>query len=77
MTAFIARAVTRPRLLFFAIAIAWRFRKRGWYRSWPFLPIPSRRYIEWRLYTAYGDEHATPDLDEAERYLRWVYRFFR
>ena len=45
-------------------AIAWallRFYKRAipedWYRQFPFLPIPPRDYIRWRLHTAYGQSH--------------------
>lgn len=26
----------------------------GWWKKSPFLPLPSRRYITWRLDTAYG-----------------------
>lgn len=26
----------------------------GWYRRSPFMPIPPRKYLEWRLQTAYG-----------------------
>jgi len=43
------------------LKIAWallRFYGRAvpgdWYRKFPFLPIPPRDYIQWRLHTAYG-----------------------
>lgn len=28
----------------------------GWYRRFPFVPLPSRKYIRWRLQTAYGQQ---------------------
>ena len=57
-----------PRLL----RAAWRFRARDWYRRPPFLPVPPREYLAWRLYTAYGAEGGEPDADALERYLRWI-----
>jgi hypothetical protein len=33
--------------------------------------------MSWRLHTAYGDAGAAPELDEVERYLRWVIRMNR
>jgi len=30
-----------------------------WYRHAPFLPIPPRDYMQWRMFTAYGDEQAS------------------
>ena len=26
----------------------------GWYRRFPFLPVPPRKYLKWRFQTAYG-----------------------
>jgi len=51
---------------------AWAFRARSWYRRPPFLPVPPRSYIRWRMETAYGDANAMPSDDELERYLRWT-----
>ncbi len=56
-----------------AVRAGWGFRSRGWARRPPFLPLPPREYIEWRLYTAYGATGA-PTPQEVERYLRWVDR---
>lgn len=72
-----ARALGRPRLLVALFAAAWRFRRRGWWVRPPFLPLPTRAYLEWRLHTAYGDSGARPDVAELERYLRWANRLHR
>lgn len=56
-----------------AVRAGWRFRARDWLRHPPFLPLPPREYLEWRLFTAYGSDRA-PDAREVERYLRWVRR---
>lgn len=57
-----------------AIRAAWAFRSRFWYRRFPFLPLPPRSYLRWRLDTAYGDPDARPPADELVRYLRWTRR---
>lgn len=69
-----ARAAVRPRLAADLLRVAWRFRARGWYRRFPFLPLPDRTYLEWRMHTAYGDHHAVPPAEDLERYARWVGR---
>jgi hypothetical protein len=71
---FAGLALRHPRLLPPLIAAAWRFRRRGWYRTPPFLPLPPRDYVEWRLHTAYGSGDALPTVRELERYLRWTSR---
>jgi hypothetical protein len=38
------------------LRICWIFRNRKWYRRPPFLPLPPRNYLEWRIETAYGDK---------------------
>jgi hypothetical protein len=55
-------------------AVGWRFRSRGWYRRFPFLPLPPAEYVRWRMYTAYGDEDAVPPADDVVRYARWAVR---
>lgn len=71
-----ARAVTRPRLLGALVRAAWRFRARGWWRRPPFLPLPPREYVEWRMHTAYGDRGREPSVAELFRYLRWANRLY-
>ena len=66
------RTLRHPALAVDLLRVAWRFRSRGWYRRFPFLPLPARDYVRWRMHTAYGDYEAVPTADEIERYARWV-----
>ena len=66
-----ARALLRPRLASDLLAAAWAFRRRGWWAIPPFLPLPDRAYLRWRMYTAYGDEGAVPSVRDVERFVRW------
>ena len=52
-------------------------RARAWYARAPFLPLPPRSYIEWRMETAYGDTPGTLTAGETERYLEWSTRMRR
>jgi hypothetical protein len=56
------------------LRVAWRFRRTGWWRRPPFLPVPSARYVRWRMHTAYGDEGFVPPADDVIRYARWAVR---
>ena len=66
------RALRSPSLAVDLLRVAWRFRARGWYRRPPWVPIPSRDYVRWRMYTAYGDYDAVPPAEDVIRYARWV-----
>ena len=55
-----ARAILSPRLAVDLLRTGWAFRRREWWRKAPFLPLPDRSYLAWRMYTAYGDETAVP-----------------
>ena len=66
------RSLRHPGLAADLLRVAWRFRARGWYRRFPFLPLPARDYVRWRMHTAYGDHDAVPSAAEIERYARWV-----
>lgn len=68
------RAAVRPGLAVDLLRVAWRFRARAWYRRPPFLPLPPREYVRWRMHTAYGDDDAVPPAEDVERYARWVGR---
>lgn len=71
----IARAIgavaVRPGLWPTALRVARRTAPRRWWRRAPFLPLPTRDYIEFRLTTQYGA--TTPDDLGADivSYLGW------
>ncbi|MFL5580970.1 MAG: hypothetical protein ACJ8AO_11390 [Gemmatimonadaceae bacterium] len=67
-----ARALLRPALAADLLRVAWRFRARGWWRRPPFLPLPAREYLRWRMHTAYGDADAVPPAEDIVRYATWV-----
>jgi hypothetical protein len=56
------------------LRVAWRFRRRGWWRRPPFLPLPATDYVRWRMHTAYGDGDVVPPADDVVRYARWAVR---
>jgi hypothetical protein len=66
------RAIIRPRLAVSLLTVAWRFRSRRWYTRFPFLPLPDRTYLRWRMHTAYGDHDAVPPAADVERYATWA-----
>ena len=67
-----ARASVRPALALALVRVAWRFRRRRWWAHAPFLPLPPRDYVRWRMHTAYGDHDAVPPAADVERYARWA-----
>jgi len=73
-TALAWRGIKNPRTGAALLRVGWRFRRRGWYARFPFLPLPARDYLEWRMYTAYGDENVVPPADDIVRYARWAVR---
>jgi hypothetical protein len=73
----LARAAVRPRLALALLGTAWAFRRRNWARTPPFLPVPSREYLRWRMYTAYGDEDAVPPTEDVIRFAVWRRKLLR
>ena len=65
------RGLLSPRLALDLLRTAWSFRRRRWWARAPFLPLPDREYLRWRMYTAYADEAAVPPLDDVVRFARW------
>jgi hypothetical protein len=68
------RSLRHPSLAVDLVKVSWRFRHRRWYLRPPFLPLPEREYVRWRMDTAYGSSDALPSVDDAERYVRWATR---
>jgi hypothetical protein len=44
---------------------------RGWWRRRPFLPLPDRDYLRFRMVTAYGDPERAPEPQDVVTYLEW------
>ena len=73
-TSLALRALLHPATGMALLRVAWRFRRRGWWRRAPFLPLPDRTYLRWRMHTAYGAYDALPPVDDVIRYARWAVR---
>ena len=56
------------------LRVGWRFRRRDWWRRPPFLPLPDRTYLRWRMHTAYGEHNVVPPAEDVIRYARWAVR---
>ena len=69
--ALLFRGTVNPRLGLDLLRMAWAFRRRRWWRNFPFLPLPDPTYLEWRMYTAYGDPGAIPPVEDVTRFARW------
>ncbi|HYC33319.1 MAG TPA: hypothetical protein VEB59_13595 [Gemmatimonadales bacterium] len=65
------RAAASPRLAVDLLRTAWAFRRRRWWARAPFLPVPDRTYLRWRMYTAYASEAAVPPVEDVVRFARW------
>jgi hypothetical protein len=63
-------------LWFTALRQIGRIARPGWWRHPPFLPVPDREYLAFRMQTAYGT-NGEPKPDEVIDYLAWVRRSSR
>jgi hypothetical protein len=61
----------RPALWGVAIIQVVRLARRGWWRRPPFLPMPDREYLRFRLETQYGDADHEIEPADLLAYLRW------
>ncbi|HET9426398.1 MAG TPA: hypothetical protein VFO55_13595 [Gemmatimonadaceae bacterium] len=68
------RGLASPSTAAALLGVAWRFRRRGWFMRFPFLPLPDREYVRWRMLTAYGDPDIVPPTADVIRYARWAVR---
>jgi hypothetical protein len=68
-------AAPRPGLWPEALAAAKRLAPRGWWRRFPFLPVPDPEYWRFRMHTAFGDDWAgRPSTEDVVAYLQWCQR---
>lgn len=65
------RALINPRLAVDLLRTGWAFRRGHWWQQAPFLPLPDRTYLRWRMYTAYADENAVPPVADVVGFARW------
>jgi hypothetical protein len=67
----VVAVLVRPSLWGTAIVQVFRLARRRWWARPPFLPVPDRDYLRFRLETQYGDpDHSIEPLDLLT-YLRW------
>jgi hypothetical protein len=71
--------LARPTLWWVALRVGGRIVRSNWWRRPPFLPVPSRSYIRFRLETQYGTigsrelgAMAHTVAGDVLKYLRWV-----
>jgi hypothetical protein len=67
----VAAVLMRPDLWWTAIGELKRMAPRQWWRSSPFLPLPDRRFWEFRMVTAYGRCDAVPGRADVVSFLEW------
>ena len=60
----------RPSLWGIAVVQVFRLARTGWWRRPPFLPVPDRDYLRFRLETQYGRDH-DPEPRDVITYLAW------
>jgi hypothetical protein len=61
----------RPYLWPSAVATVFDFAPDRWWTRSPFVPIPDRTVMEWRVTTAYGQSDMTLAAQDIVSYLRW------
>ena len=77
MTQAIWVVVRAPRLWPTALRVARAAAPNRWWRRRPFLPLPTRAYLDFRMTTQYGDPRATPIGDDVVAYLEWCRAWHR
>ena len=63
--------LVRPSLWGVAVAQVATLARPGWWRRRPFLPLPDREYLRFRMLTAYGDPDHRPEPADVVAYLHW------
>jgi hypothetical protein len=63
--------LARPHLWATAVVQVFALAPQGWWRRRPFLPLPDRDYLRFRLQTQYGDPDHEPEPADLLSYLEW------
>ncbi len=63
--------IRRPSLWPEAVRALIAFTPGGWWKRAPFVPVPRRAYLRWRMQTAYGSADAAPMAEDLIRFLEW------
>jgi hypothetical protein len=71
----VAAVARRPWLWPTAVTQLFRLAPRGWWRRPPFVPVPDRNYLRFRLQTQYGDPEHEPEPADVIAWLEWCRRF--
>jgi hypothetical protein len=71
----VVAVAARPGLWPTAVRQVRRLAPARWWRRWPFLPVPDRSYLEFRILTQYGDARHRPDAHDVLDYLSWCKRW--
>jgi hypothetical protein len=69
--------IARPSLWLAAARQLWRLAPNKWWARAPFLPVPSREYLRFRLVTHYGDAGHPPTAEDVVSYLQWCRQWER
>lgn len=75
LLATLAAILVRPRLWIVALRQLRVLVPPGWWRRPPFLPLPDRAYLRFRLITAYGEPDRPPEARDVVTYLEWCRDF--
>ena len=67
----VVAVLRHPSLWSTAIRQVFRLAPRGWWRRFPFLPLPDPAYMKFRLVTAYGGDGSDPRPEDLLTYLHW------
>jgi hypothetical protein len=68
----VAAVGRRPRLWWVAAGQARRLAPRRWWARPPFLPVPDRSWMRFRLETQYGDPRHPPVPEDVVTWLEWA-----
>ena len=70
--AIVIAVLCRPSLWITALTQLFRLTPRRWWARAPFLPVPTREYIRFRVLTQYGERGHTLEVADVLSYLLWL-----